>query len=128
MFLETGDLVMSNKAFELTGSLTKSIRRIAFLDAHRKHAVVYHQIDPNTDRELNVGTFSKDFNSCKSKGERQNLVTRYLGRHSFESVDLRKCSFVAKHCEGPQLDMLFRRSKDQTQLHPIGDDTVFSWV
>ena len=125
MFLETGDLVMSNKAFELTGSLTKSIRRIAFLDAHRKHAVVYHQIDPNTDRELNVGTFSKDFNSCKSKGERQNLVTRYLGRHSFESVDLRKCSFVAKQCEGPQLDMLFRRSKDQTQLHPIGDDTVF---
>ena len=125
MFLETGDLVMSNKAFELTRSLTKSIRRIAFLDTHRKHAVVYHQIDPNTDRELNVVNFSRDFNSCKSKAERQNLVTQYLGRHSFESVDLRKCSFVAKQCESPHLDMLFRRSKDQTQLHPIGDDTVF---
>ena len=90
-FLEEGDLVMYSKAFELTGSFVKSLRRIAFLDIHKKHAVVFHLIEP--DVEFDVHDFTEKFKKCKSKAEKQKLVTRHLGKHSFESIDLRKCSF-----------------------------------
>ena len=123
-FLQQGDLILYNKAFEITGSFVKSIRRIAFLDIHRKHAVVYHLIDPEI--EFDVHSFTERFQKCKSKAERQKLVAKELGRHSFESIDLRKCSFVAKQEEGPNIDCFFRRSKDQSKIHPIEDDTVFS--
>ena len=123
-FLEPGDVILSNKAFELTDSFVKSLRRVAYLDIHKKHAVVYHQIDPSQPFDLQA--FTGSFKRCKTKDDRQNLVTKALGRHSFESIDLRKCSFVAKQNEGPNIDCFFRRSKDQTKIHPIDDDIVFS--
>ena len=125
MHLEPGDLIFSRKTFELTKSLTGSLRRIALLDTHKKHAIVYHQINPDIRSTLDVKDFTLKFNKCKTKEEKCSLVSRCLGRHSFESVDLRKCAFVTKQSEGPHIDSLFRRSNDQNKKHPIKEDLVF---
>ena len=63
--LEIGDIIILNEAFALTKNLSNSLRRIAYLDTHRRHGIVYHLISPN--RKFDLQDFEKQYESCKTK-------------------------------------------------------------
>ena len=94
------------------------------MDKHKRHAVVYHLICPN--RKFDLQNFQKQYESCKTKNEKQFCVQQFLGRFSFESVDLRHCSFVAEgHCEG-NIDIFSAKNQISRppQLHTEGSFDV----
>ena len=90
------------------------------MDTHKRHGIVYHLISPN--RKFDLQNFQKQYESCKTKNEKQICVHQFLGRFSFESVDLRHCSFVAEgHCEG-NIDIFSAKNQISRppQLHTGG--------
>ena len=90
------------------------------MDKHKRHAVVYHLICPN--RKFDLQNFQKQYETCKNKNEKQICVQQFLGRFSFESVDLRHCSFVAEaQCEG-NIDIFSAKNQISrpAQLHTGG--------
>ena len=94
------------------------------MDTHKRHGVVYHLISPN--RKFDLQNFQKQYESCKTKNEKQICVHQFLGRFSFESVDLRHCSFVAEgHCEG-NIDIFSAKNQISrpAQLHTGGSLNV----
>ena len=117
--LEIGDLILLKDEFQKTKSFSKSIRRVSHLDQHRRHCVCYHLVSPQGQFD-NV-QFEKEYKGCKTTAQKQQVVRQYFGNYSFQSVDLRKTTLVAKAKEGPKIDLFFKRSKDQVQRHPLVD-------
>ena len=117
--LQIGYIILLNKAFALTKNLSNSLRRIAYLDTHRRHGIVYHLISPN--RRFDLQDFEKQYESCKTKNEKQFCVQQFLGRFSFESVDLRNCSFIAKGNSEGNIDIFCKgKAKFTTRPTPHG--------
>ena len=90
------------------------------MDKHKRHAIVYHLISPN--RKFDLQNFQKQYETCKNKNEKQICCQQFLGRFSFESVDLRHCSFVAEaQCEG-NIDIFSAKNQISRppQLHTEG--------
>ena len=118
--LEPGDIILLNEAFALTKNLSNSLRRVAYLDTHRRHGIVYHLISPN--RKFDLQDFEKQYKSCKTKNEKQLCVQQFLGRFSFQSVDLRHCSFIAKGDSEGNIDIFAKEKQDSRpkQLHTGG--------
>ena len=123
-YLEEGDLVFFKDAFLITKSFSKSIRRISHFDKHKRHAICYHLISPK--ERFDAIVFEDQFKKCKSKEEKQKLVTKSLGRFSFQSIDLRKCSFLCKMDADADLGKCFKRTKDQHSDHPIENPLAFN--
>ena len=90
------------------------------MDRHKRHAIVYHLICPN--RKFDLQNFQKQYETCRTKLEKQICVKQFLGRFSFESVDLRNTSFVAAgQCEG-NIDIFSAKNQISRppQLHTGG--------
>ena len=122
-YLEEGDLIFYKEDFSKHKSFTKAIRRVAYLDKHRRHAVCYHLVSP--EKTFDAEQFTADFNECKSKTDKQKLVSAMLGNFRFNSIDLRKCSFLCKKNAGVNLDECFKRSKRQNIDHPLTNTSAY---
>ena len=122
--LRVGDIVLLNRAYALTKNLSGSLRRIAFLDRHKRHGIVYHLISPK--RKFNLEDFQIEFDKCKNKSERQICVQHFLGRFSFESTDLRHCSFVAEAESTGNIDIFSAKNPNPRppQIHTEGSLNV----
>ena len=123
-YLEEGDIIFFKDAFMINKSFSKSLRRISHFDKHKRHAICYHLISPK--EKFDAKLFEEEFNGCKTKQEKQLLVNKSLGRFSFQSVDLRKCSFVCKMDAEADLNKCFKRTKNQNSDHPIENPIAFN--
>ena len=123
-YLDEGDIIFFKDSFLSSKSFSKSLRRISHFDKHKRHAICYHLISPKEKFDANV--FEHDFANCKTKEEKQKLVQKSLGRFSFQSVDLRKCSFLCKMDADADLSKCFKRTKDQHSDHPIDNPMAFN--
>ena len=122
--VKIGDVVLSNLAFSLTHNFTKSLRRVAAIDEHHKHVLVYHLVNPS--REFDLEDFKTGYGKCTDKLSRQKFISKWMGYFSFESLDLRHCSYVAPSTNTMDNIDLFRSKVDQYVIHPFDDDKIFS--
>ena len=90
------------------------------MDKHKRHAIVYHLISPN--RKFDLENFQKQYENCRNKNEKQICVQHFLGRFSFESIDLRNCSFVAEAQSDGNIDIFSAKNpiSRPPQIHTEG--------
>ena len=117
--LEIGDLLLLREAFEKTKNFATSIRRISHLDAHKRHCICYHTVSPIEC--MDTSNFENEYKACHTKQQKQLLTKKYFGQYSFQSVDLRKTSLVAKRNGSANLDIFFKHSKNPWAGHPLSN-------